>query len=85
MPIAPFHLFALLLEQRSRVAGHLSCRLYETWTGSAATIKIVGRVQLEKESVAMAKGQVKPKKENKPKLSTKEKQQKKKEKKAGKG
>ena len=32
----------------------------------------------------MAKGQVRPKKENKPKLSTKEKQQKKKEKKAGK-
>jgi len=33
---------------------------------------------------AMAKGQEKPKKENKPKLSTKEKQQKKKEKKAAK-
>jgi hypothetical protein len=33
---------------------------------------------------AMAKGQEKPKKENKPKLSIKEKQQKKKDKKAGK-
>jgi hypothetical protein len=33
---------------------------------------------------AMAKGQEKPKKDNKPKLTTKEKQQKKKDKKAGK-
>jgi hypothetical protein len=55
------------------LAGHSSCRV-RNFDNPANLVTVL----------TMAKGQERPKKENKPKLSTKEKQQKKKEKKAAK-